>query len=520
KQGNEFIFKNKFTPKKISKNDRNLTLYLKLKYKIIKTFHLFKREKNSSWFLTLDDLWSRRNRVPNDYEKSRLSKCIRLTQKDLQLKKLIIYDLFPKEYLSEYKRKYLKFKDRYETSYIHNRDKLRVLSSFSQMESSCSAGTIFYLDFFNIKENTPLGAAFDRLAVEFIGLTDSFYTIRYILEINESANKLLDRILKSKIYKEAICISKDKWWRKDSFAGCHPYNIGESAKADTIEDFVLELKAIFWKELSTHLFTHFFSWDNIPPSVEIYSSKTLDEKSTDILTILSCKNPCLEYNKTSKIFFSPFSSNWSFNKPLNNSIIVADSSQFEDDEHGLYPFLEIDDVLRHYCTDYFILNSVNRIATELIYKAQRRIDKSIYKKGKYRTLLNIKLEVDKQLYFYRRLYKELCSSPNLDDKVNYNISQYNNVFLNQFNDNNPKYKTGFAFPAVVKSLYYDINNNYKLMESIYSHFEDNLKIIESRYNYRIVKWTLIVALLTLLATIALSGNPSIYNFINSFLPNN
>ena len=125
--------------------------------------------------------------------------------------------------------------------------------------------------------------------------------------------------------------------------------------------------------------------------------------------------------------------------------------------------------------------------------------------------------MDKQLYFYHRLYKELCSNPNLNEKLHYNISQYNKVFLNQFNDNNPKYETGFAFPAVVKSLYYDINNNYKLMESIYSHFEDNLKIIESRYNYRIVKWTLVVALLTLLATITLSGNPSIYNQICNFI---
>ena len=55
------------------------------------------------------------------------------------------------------------------------------------------------------------------------------------------------------------------------------------------------------------------------------------------------------------------------------------------------------------------------------------------------------------------------------------------------------------------------------MESVYSHFDENAKIIESRYNYRIVKWTFIVGVVSLLATILLAGDPCVLDQLCDFI---
>ena len=108
KQGKEFVFNNKFSKNRISRNDRRLNAFLKLRYRLIIFFHLQKFAKKKSWYHTLEYHWGKRYRKPNANEKKRANQNVRLTKKDLFLKELIVYDLMPKEYLDEYKSKYFK----------------------------------------------------------------------------------------------------------------------------------------------------------------------------------------------------------------------------------------------------------------------------------------------------------------------------------------------------------------------------------------------------------------------------
>ena len=115
-QGTEFLFDNKFSRNRISKNDRKLDTFLRFKYRLIKFFHLEKLGNKKSWYRCLEYHWESRNRKPTSFEKKRLSESIRLTSKDLTLKELVIYDLIPKEYLEDFKEKYLSFKSAYSTT--------------------------------------------------------------------------------------------------------------------------------------------------------------------------------------------------------------------------------------------------------------------------------------------------------------------------------------------------------------------------------------------------------------------
>lgn len=154
KQGKEFIFNNKFAKNRIPTNDRRLHAFLKLKYSLVNFLHLQKFAKKKSWYRSLEYHWGRRNRKPNSFEKKQLSESIRLTQKDLKLEELVIYDLIPKEYLNEFQRKYLKFKDMFAAPTLTTTIPKRLHDAFSQMENSHAAGSWYNLDHFSIKEKT------------------------------------------------------------------------------------------------------------------------------------------------------------------------------------------------------------------------------------------------------------------------------------------------------------------------------------------------------------------------------
>ena len=87
---------------------------------------------------------------------------------------------------------------------------------------------------------------------------------------------------------------------------------------------------------------------------------------------------------------------------------------------------------------------------------------------------------------------------------------------------NMNFKRKLPIPQEIKEMYplseelAKIKEKNDLIDTIYSHFDENSRMIESLYNYKIVKWTLIIATLTLLATIFLANNSEILNQIIEF----
>jgi len=515
-QGKEFLFDNKFSKNRIGPNDRKLDSFLRFKYKFVKFFHLKKLISKKAWYRCLEHHWESRNRKPNSFEKKRLSENIRLTSKDLTLKELVIYDLIPKEYLEDFKEKYLIFKTTFSNTSMFNRPQKDINDAFIKMASTRVSGSWYNLDHFGIKDSTALGGRFEYFRMEAIGLTESFFIIRYVLHVNENANKELEKILKANVYKEVVCISNDKWWKKKSFAGCQCFDLGGDAKCYVLEDYILELKALFWGLISKYIHSFFFTWENIPPSIEIYASETLEKKQEKILELLSSRHHGnSEYCEKHKTYFIPSVLSYE-QKPLNNSKIIADAKQFESD-HGLYNFLDIEETICKKIADYFLLEGLIKQASQLIYESQRKVNRNAYRKGRFNSLLDIKLDVEKQLYFYRRLFRELNSKKPSEDQIAYKFEKYSQFFTNPLGEKHPELASYYSFEHLYKGVFYNIEDKYGLMESVYSHFDENAKIIESRYNYRIVKWTFIVGVVSLLATILLAGDPCVLDQLCDFI---
>ena len=517
-RGTEFIFNNKFSYNRVPKNDRQLNNFLKLKFSLISFFHIQKWFAKKPWFRLMERHWKKIEEKPEEVAHPRIRKPIMLTENDLLLEELVVYDLLPKEYLSDYHKKYLKFKAAFAKDSMFNRQEKDVNESFINMENSRVVGSWYNLDAFAVKPETSLSDAFVSIGVQSIGLTESYYILKYTLRVTEKTQKALSEILSSNVYKEPQCICNGRWWQKKNLAGCYTYDMCDDAKVYALEDYILELKSIFWNELNKRLFSLFFDWKNIPPSIEIYSSKTLKDNEENIFAILSSRSKTdIEVNADKTVYFLPDQD--SRNKVrLNNSKIVASADQFSGrDKDGLYSFLDVEEHICEHLAEYFVLDALVDVISKTIYSSQLLINKNVRSKTKFNSLLKTKLTVDKQLYFYKRLYKELIPYVKYKTTKNHNIVAYKKLFKNKFQTENPDSRFSYTFVEKYNGIFYVIKEKHTLIQSIYEHFEENSKLVESRYNYRIVKWTLIVGFLTLLATVLLANNSEIIKGLWDFL---
>ena len=517
-RGTEFIFDNKFSRNRVPKSDRQLSKFLKFKFSLITFFRIQKWFAKKSWYRLMAHHWEKIKSDLEEVKHPRIKDPVMLSDQDLNLEEIVIYDLLPKEYLSDYHKKYMKFKSTFAKESMFNRREKDVNDSFVKMENSRVVGCWFNLDTFAIKDGTSLSDEFFSISVQAIGLTESYYILKYALCVTEKSQKNLNEILAADVYKEPQCICSGHWWQKKALAGCYTYDMLDDAKVYAIEDYILELKSVFWNEINKKLFSTFFDWQNIPPSIEIYSSKTLKGNSENILKILSPNSKLdTEVNQNQTVYFIPASESRHKIK-LNNSKIVASTEEFEGrNKNGMYSFLSVDECICQQLSEYFVLNALIENISKSIYSSQLLINKNVHSKAKFNSLLKAKLNVDKELYYYKRLYKELMPYIKHKTTKNYLITDYKAQFKNLYQLENPDSRFFQTFIEKYNRIFYTIKEKYSLIQSIYEHFEENSKLVESRYNYRIVKWTLIVGFLTLLATVLLANNSEIINSIWNLL---
>ncbi|MCH5159901.1 MAG: hypothetical protein J1F66_03520 [Clostridiales bacterium] len=503
KLGKEFIFDNQFSKNRLSKNDRKLTKWLRFKYKFCKTFKLVKFVKNKSWYSLADYHW---NTIFDDPTITG-EKQVELTKNEIELKRIVIYDLLPKEYLEMFRDKYCKFRLAFMSKHYTNRKRIEIVNHLEGVHHPYN----FYmnLEYFNIKEGTTLKHYFDDLHVEIVGLTESFCIIKYSLNVSSNAVNLFEQITSQKVYKSPLCWSNDAWWKRHSIAGFTCYDSLNQPKKYVVEDFLLELKSVFFKEIRNKLFSKFYDWKIIPPSVVVFSSNNLEESKEKIFNLFfNAQNS--DYNKTKQVYFIPDSQQIRSNG--SSSVLIADESNFTQSHHGRPDFEETDDQICSSFSSYFVLESLDTAITNAINIAERDISQTVNSKSRYRKLLNIKTKTDKNLYFYKRLLSELDEEKTLDG-LNEDITYYQETYEYTQQERREQYGFGDDFDFKLRYTFSNCKNKLLRIEKIYKHFDENVKIIESKYNYKIVVFTLVVGFLTLVATVLVANDSYVFKWI-------
>lgn len=510
--GTKYCFNNKFVINRTTKNERILNYVLKSKFKLIKLLKLDKYYKKD-WFKSLN--WSY-GKLTESISKTDTDNKIILNKDELTLDTLVMYDILPKEYIGEFKHNYIKLRNKFVEANIYNKRLQDVNNVFFSVDTNRVLNASYLVDHFIISKNNSWGKYFKQLILEIIMISESFYIVKYTLFINEYGNTLLNEIVQGNIYKDVSIIACDKWWKKKNISGYLDYTYNNEAKKIALENYILELKYIFFKQLWKLNKSLFFNWEIIPPSLEVYKIKD-PMKRTDIVELLNIKRTTCDNKIDESIIFSAATHNHFGFKDINNSKIIIGSNYYANDNIDFYHdnWMKI---LSNVFAVFYIIQAIDKYVAEKINNAQKEINKSIAKKSKINSLINTKYSVEKDLYYYRRFYKEIAEQL-MQFKENEFVNNYNKEFKNMSLKVNNVNIDNFNFTIFYKHQLDVVVKRYNLIENIYQHFNENSKIIEARYNYRIVKWTFIVGIISILTTLLVANNYSIISEITELIKN-
>ena len=236
------------------------------------------------------------------------------------------------------------------------------------------------------------------------------------------------------------------------------------------------------------------------PSIEIYSSNDLKSKYKKIRELIGNINiNGDECNKEQTLFFMTPTRDRHLDN-LNASKIIVDSTLIKSNKRGFNDFMLYEDLICKDYGDFFLLETLSYYVDEKIYLSHLKINKAIQKKFKLSNIIGLKFKIEKDLYIYRRLYEELNNKEIIDRLLKWKNDDYDKYMINSYQLQEECIRF-IGFKDVCKSIYYIIREKNTLIKKIYAELDNNVSLLESRYNYRTIKWTLLIAVITLFATI-------------------
>ena len=203
----------------------------------------------------------------------------------------------------------------------------------------------------------------------------------------------------------------------------------------------------------------------------------------------------ISLHKKEKIIFSLVNNSFFHPNYIMDSIVIVDDKDKEKNgEHNWFP--EVFYNLAQKFTIYYILTSINNDITLKINKSNTKINNSIKKGKKILSLMKLNREIDKDLFFYKRLMNEIqISEKSLERHINSFLENYEPL------EKQPKGIKHELIYYDYTSTFYELDANRKLLKDVYSFFNENINSIANYSTMKNISWTLFIAILALLVSI-------------------
>ena len=502
KRKKQFVLMNKFISFADKLENKKVPIFLKNPFKKYKN-KLIKSNKYETLQRCFTD-----NSINIEYEN--------YEKKEVIPESIIIYDLLPKEYVGEFSKKYIKFKDNASDTNIFILGKKsikQIRDSFNKIGTRFSVSSYKNVDFFVFDKKHYLSKIFKNISVFTTDISPSFSSISYKLELSEEMIYMFDKLSTSKVYREGHFIdngNKDKKNYSFSMGGTNLFT-----KAQTIEDYFCEIKFEFLKFLKKELMSKLDDLNVVLPSVTIYKTENLSTliKNRNKLHSIGIKTLDLHYNSAYETNIEIPKHSFDSNEKYNIINVLVDSKSYDKNEYSSKVNEVYNSLVYGFC-DYYILGSLLPEYDKRISKTNEKINLMLQRKSKnYGSLIKLRKKTLNDFNLFDRLLDELF-------KKETNTHEFN---LHGERDYVPIESVGSVdtYSKKKEILKWRLDVSSDGISQINDFFEYQLKTVESYSNFKIVKISLWVAFLSLLVAILalILSNQSIMDWIDNFLKN-
>lgn len=496
KRKKQFVLMNKFISFADKLENKKVPIFLKNPFKKYKN-KLIKSNKYETLQRCFTD-----NSIDIEYENYK--------NKEIIPESIIIYDLLPKEYVGEFSKKYIKFKDNASDtniSILGKKSIKQIRDSFNKIGTRFSVSSYNNVDFFVFDKKHYLSKIFKNISVFTADISPSFLSISYKLELSEEMIYMFDKLSTSKVFREGHFIDNGNKGKKN-----YCFSMGGTdlfTKAQTIEDYFCEIKFEFLKFLKKELMSKLDDLNVVLPSVTIYKTENLSTliKNRKKLHSIGIKTLDLHYNSAYETYIEIPNHSFDSNEKYNIINVLVDSKSYG-------KVNEVYNSLVYGFCDYYILGSLLPEYDKRISKTNEKINLMLQRKSKdYGSLIEIRKKTLNDFNLFDRLLDELF-------KKETNTHEFN---LHGVQDYVPIESVGSVYTYSKKKeiLKWRLDVSSDGISQINDFFEYQLKTVESYSNFKIVKNSLWVAFFSLLVAILalIQSNQCIMDWIDNFLKN-
>ena len=488
-------YNNPYILQQFSKTDLKWTKKKTKQYHVIKKLEKsklfgtprFKKLKNP-FFSLLEKIKKRINyrfisdEFNNDYQREHYSEKDNLDL-NINLEYLYVYDILPKEDIYQYHEGIVKYSEICKHS-IGTANEFSIKKILNDMANHNYGFCTHNLGYFLVNDTMLSYKWIEDIYIIFEQYSESFYLITYRLKLKEEVTKELKSILTSLVLYEPT-FHKAK---SNRILSANSNFILSFNRKRAINELILEIEFNFINELNKYVPCFLHRHNIIAPSFKVYNIGGLNEieNNNNIMSLFDFLSHDHDKSKDKYII-----TNFGFLSNIDSYACMIKESFFQE-ESSLYHL----DNLFAPLAEYLIFHTLSTVIEKLIIQNQQELNKLVSNSCSARKLLKAKIKTLRELNIYKRLIsanQNYNESPFIDDY----IKNFENCF--EEGGLRRKYSNAFSLQLeILKTKYKDFDSQ---VNSLYQFYDDNLKAVESSTNIRLVRYTLIITAVTLLATI-------------------
>lgn len=489
-------YKNKYILRQISETDLKWTkkktkqyhTIKKLeKYKIFRTPQ-FKKLKNP-FFLLLERIKKRinynfiRDEFNTDYIRKHYSEKDNIDL-DINLEYLYVYDILPKEDIYQYHEGIIKYSEICKHS-IGVADEFSINRCFNDMANHNYRYCTHNLPYFLVKDTMLSYKWVEDIFIKFEQYSESFYLITYRLKLKEKVKEELKNILTSLVLYEPTFFKA----KSNRILSANSNFILSDNRKRALNELILDIEFTFINELNKHVPCFLHRHEIIAPTFGVYKIDSLNiiESNPQIMALFNFNIHDHDKDKDKNII-----TNFGFLHNTDSYACMVNSSFFQEEEYAL-SYL---DSFFFPLAEYLVFHTLNPVIEKLIINNQQKLNKLVADSCSVSKLLEAKIKTLQEL----NVYKRLISANQKYDESPF-INDYFENFEGCFDEGGLREKYSNALLFQLKNLKAKYTDFDTQINSLYQFYDDNLKAVESSTNIRLVRYTLILTAITLLATL-------------------
>ena len=419
----------------------------------------------------------------HDYEREHYSENDNLNI-DINLEYLYLYDILPKEDINKYHEGLIAYSEVCKRL-IGVADEFSINRSFNDMANHNYKHATHNLQYFVVSDKMLSHKWVENIFIIFEQYSESFYLITYRLKLKEQATTELKAILNSLVLYEPLY---HKTRNKKVLSADNNHMLTYNRKR-ALNDLILEIEYNFINELNDYVPCFLHRHNIISPSLGIYVFDDLEKllKNKELVFLLDFFTHDYDKSKDNNIIV-----NFKYLGETDTNVCITNRNFIEKEEYAL-SYL---DSYFSPIAEYLIFHTLSPSIEKAIIKSQQVLNELLARKCSASRLLKEKIKTLKALNIYKRLIsanQKYSESPFFNDYIENFENCYKECGLSK------QFANALTLQlANIKAKYNDFENQ---INSLYQFYDDNLKAIESSTNIRLVRFTLILTAITLLATL-------------------